>query len=201
MTRCGGVSRFVEWIGDTSLEIVPALSARDLRRETDERRPRGLPYSVSSRIYAKCVRRVTRVTVTLYPWDTTADYTFSSTAKGGRRRRAVCRITHIRTHTYTHTPVVLLGARYGGFIPKGYVAIVLTPIAATMAGYSSALNTDFAPESARRMQRSAIDAIGNARESSVYAITRYIPYVLRNSSDIKELLNYRILRSSCDVYY
>ncbi|KAG5341335.1 KIRR1 protein, partial [Acromyrmex charruanus] len=41
-----------------------------------------------------------------------------------------------------------------------------------MAGYSSALNTDFAPESARRMQRSAIDAIGNARESSVYAITR-----------------------------
>ncbi|KAG5311134.1 KIRR1 protein, partial [Acromyrmex insinuator] len=47
-----------------------------------------------------------------------------------------------------------------------------TPIAATMAGYSSALNTDFAPESARRMQRSAIDAIGNARESSVYAITR-----------------------------
>ncbi|XP_011863354.1 PREDICTED: irregular chiasm C-roughest protein-like [Vollenhovia emeryi] len=41
-----------------------------------------------------------------------------------------------------------------------------------MAGYSSALNTDFAPESARRMQRSAIDAIGDARESSGCAITR-----------------------------
>ncbi|XP_011646404.1 irregular chiasm C-roughest protein-like isoform X1 [Pogonomyrmex barbatus] len=41
-----------------------------------------------------------------------------------------------------------------------------------MAGYSSALNTDFAPESARRMQRSGIDAIGDARESSGCAITR-----------------------------
>ncbi|XP_011693793.1 PREDICTED: irregular chiasm C-roughest protein-like [Wasmannia auropunctata] len=41
-----------------------------------------------------------------------------------------------------------------------------------MAGYSSALNTDFAPESARRMQRSAIDAIEDARESSGCAITR-----------------------------
>lgn len=97
------------------------------------------------------------------------------------------------TYIHTYTSGSLLGARYGGFIPKGYVAIVLTRIAATMAGYSSALNTDFAPESARRMQRSAIDAIRDAWESSVYAITRYIPYVLRNCSDIKELLNYLIL--------
>ncbi|XP_029674324.1 irregular chiasm C-roughest protein isoform X1 [Formica exsecta] len=45
-------------------------------------------------------------------------------------------------------------------------------IGATMAGYSSALNTDFAPESARRMRRSAIDAIGDARESAGCTITR-----------------------------
>jgi len=101
----------------------------------------------------------------------------SSTAKGWLE--APCAGSHICTHIHTYTLVVLLGARYGGFIPKGYVAIVLARIAATMAGYSSALNTDFAPESARRMQRSAIDAIGDARESSGCAITRYIPYVLR----------------------
>lgn len=110
---------------------------------------------------------------------------------------------HIRAHTYTrhtYTSVVLLGARYGGFIPKGYVAIVFARIAATMAGYSSALNTDFAPESARRMQRSAIDAIGDARESSGCAITRYIPYVLRSSYDTMELVNWLISHLSREIY-
>ncbi|XP_025269617.1 irregular chiasm C-roughest protein isoform X2 [Camponotus floridanus] len=45
-------------------------------------------------------------------------------------------------------------------------------IGATMAGYSSALDTDFAPESARRMRRSAIDGIGDAVESAGCTITR-----------------------------
>ncbi|XP_070161633.1 irregular chiasm C-roughest protein isoform X2 [Polyergus mexicanus] len=54
-------------------------------------------------------------------------------------------------------------------------------IGATMAGYSGTLNTDFAPESARRMRRSTIDAIGDARESAGCTITRLstsFPYPL-----------------------
>jgi len=78
----------------------------------------------------------------------------------------------VRGIIHTRTTVVLLGAYYGEFIPKGYVGIVHARNGATMAGYSSALNTDFAPESAPRMRRSAIDAIEDAiREISGCALT------------------------------
>ncbi|XP_012232150.1 irregular chiasm C-roughest protein-like isoform X2 [Linepithema humile] len=54
-----------------------------------------------------------------------------------------------------------------------------------MAGYYSALNTDFAPESAPRMRRSAIDTIGDAGKSSGCAIMKSQVSFPRPSTDTK----------------
>lgn len=110
---------------------------------------------------------VTRVTV-----DPRGSPRVSSAAERGGGYREVFLFVCAGYYTYIH--VRQWFSVCSEFIPpKGYVGIVLSmEIGATMAGYSSALNTDFAPESARRMRRSAIDAIGDAVESAGCAITR-----------------------------
>lgn len=84
-----------------------------LRGETSDARDRTLHPS-RALVCATCD------TCDSYPWDTTVDYTFPRLREGG----LVAGI-RVRGIIHIHKPVVLLGARYGVFIPKGYVGIVL----------------------------------------------------------------------------